>query len=167
MSNVVQFAGKPAPTEATATPLLQRLEGVRNTGNGWRACCPSCGGRNREVLSVTLGEKRVLVHCFAGCTSDEVLAAVGLTWKDIQPPRYWPVSPDEKRKWRQAQREAGFVVALETLAREIVVIQAASAQIARWQPLSEEDDKRLQEAVRRINAAADVFVEPKRWRPVA
>ena len=154
-------------TDVTAQQLLQRLDGIRKEGSGWRARCPSCNGHNRDVLSIALGDRRVLVHCFAGCTQDEVLEAVGLTWKDLQPPRNWPATPEEKRKWRQAQREVSTAVALEMLAREVVVLRAASARLVRWQALSEEDDKRLAEAARRIEEAAAIFVEPKRWRPAA
>ena len=66
----------------TAEPLLQRLDAVQKSGNGWRARCPACGGTSRKV-SITEADDRVLVYCFGGCKVEEVLAAVGLSWADI------------------------------------------------------------------------------------
>ena len=40
---------------ATAEPLLQRLEGLQKSGGGWRAKCPACGGASRKV---TIAEAR-------------------------------------------------------------------------------------------------------------
>lgn len=146
---------------ATAEPLLQRLEGVQRSGNGWRAKCPACGGRSRK-LSIAEREGRVLLHCFGGCKAIEVLEAVGLGWADIMPPRHWPESPEERRQARRAIREAGWAAALATLATEATIVRMASAQVARWQPLSEEDDARLALACERIDKAAAVLVEARR-----
>ena len=41
----------------------------------------------------------------------------------------------------------------------------AARQLAGWQYLSEEDDKRLAEAVDRIDHAAAVLVEAANWKP--
>src|SRR5690606_7927299 len=138
---------------ATAEPLLQRLDGVQAKGKGWRARCPSCGGRSRK-LAVAEVDGKVLVHCFASCRTEDVLAAVGLSWADIMPPRTWPESPEERRQARRAIKEAGWAAALEVLRVEATIVRMASAQVARWQPLSEEDDARLALAVERIGRAA-------------
>jgi putative DNA primase/helicase len=69
--------------------LLGRLEGVRPAGpNSWVARCPAHDDRNPS-LSVSVKEGRVLIHCFAGCSPDAVLGAVGLTWKDLRAPDPW------------------------------------------------------------------------------
>jgi len=50
----------------SATPLLDRLQGVRRYGGGWRANCPNGHEKTRGSLSITEGEDgRVLVTCFA------------------------------------------------------------------------------------------------------
>lgn len=66
--------------------LLTRLQGVRKTGNNsWIArCC----AHNDKSPSLTIAERddgRVLIHCFAGCSADEVMGAVGLELKDLMP----------------------------------------------------------------------------------
>ncbi len=149
---------------ASPEPLLQRLDAVQKSGNGWRARCPACGGRSRK-LSVAEREGRVLLHCFGGCQAVEVLQAVGLTWADIMPPRYWPESPEERRQARRAIQESGWASALTVLGLEATVVLLAGRQLARWQCLSEADDKRLAEAVDRIDHAANVLVEAAAWRP--
>ncbi|MGY0611709.1 hypothetical protein [Luteimonas sp. A501] len=146
---------------ATAEPLLQRLEGVQKSGNGWRAMCPACGGRSRK-LSVAERESAVLLYCFGGCKAIEVLESVGLAWPDIMPPRHWPESPEERRQARRAIREAGWASALAVIATEATVALIAARQVATWKILSEDDDARLALAVQRIDHAAAVLVEARR-----
>lgn len=149
---------------ATAEPLLQRLDGVQKAGNGWRAKCPCCGGQSRKV---TIAERdgKVLLHCFGGCRAVEVLESVGLSWADIMPPRHWPDLPEERRRARQAIREAGWVSALSVLALEAKVTLLAARQLAHWQVLDEGDDARLTLAVERIDHATSMLVEAAGWRP--
>lgn len=146
---------------ATAEPLLQRLEAVHKSGNGWRARCPACGGRSRK-LSVTEAEGRVLVYCFGGCEAIAVLEAVGLGWPDVMPPRTWPDSPEDRRRQRRAIREAGWSAALSTLALEGKVVLFAARELHVTGGLEIEDGKRLAEAVKRIDHAANVLTETRR-----
>jgi hypothetical protein len=68
--------------------LLRKLEKVRHAGPGqWSALCPAHDDTNAS-LSITLkNAHKLLLHCHAGCSPESVLAAVGLVWKDILPPR--------------------------------------------------------------------------------
>jgi putative DNA primase/helicase len=70
----------------SAEKLLERMTGVKSTGpNRWVACCSWHGGR-RASLSIRLfDDGRIGIHCFAGCSADNVLAAVGLTFRDLFP----------------------------------------------------------------------------------
>jgi hypothetical protein len=151
---------------ASAEPLLQRLEALQRQGNGWRARCPACGGTSRKV-AIAERDGRVLVHCFAGCRGDDVLTAVGLRWADLHPPRHWPQSREERERARQAIREAGIVTAVEVLAFEASIIEAAGRQLYGWQYLSVEDDKRLSEAVERVANARSILSRPQPWRAAA
>lgn len=63
--------------------LLDRLEGVRQTGPGrWVARCPSHADRSPS-LSIRESDGRTLIHCFAQCSAGEVLGAVGLRMTDL------------------------------------------------------------------------------------
>ena len=63
--------------------VLDRLERVRRSGEGWLACCPAHDDREPS-LSVAIGDDgRVLLTCFAGCSPEEILAKLGLEWADL------------------------------------------------------------------------------------
>lgn len=149
---------------SSAEPLLQRLEGVQRSGLGWRARCPNCGGRSRK-LTIVEKDGRVLLHCFGCHDSAAVLAALGLTWAALHPPRHWPQTAEERRNARRAIREAGLIVAIEVLAAEAVVIEAAGRHLQRWQCLSVDDDARLSLAVERASSARATLAACPTWRP--
>ncbi|NGZ11160.1 MAG: hypothetical protein CV088_17570 [Nitrospira sp. LK70] len=63
--------------------ILQRLEGVRSRGPGrWSSICPSHDDRSPS-LSVRDGERGVLVRCWAGCTVQDICAALNLRLSDL------------------------------------------------------------------------------------
>ena len=66
----------------TVEELLDRLERVHKSGSGWTARCPAHQDR-APSLSIKEGDERIVLFCFAGCEQDDVLAALGLSWKDI------------------------------------------------------------------------------------
>ena len=61
---------------------------LKKTGTGWRGPCPVCGGSDMATKFTVRDEgSQVLVHCFAGCTQDAVIAELrhrGL-WPDTTP----------------------------------------------------------------------------------
>ena len=68
----------------TAPEFASRLDAKRS-GSGWTAKCPGHQDR-KPSLSISEGnDGRALLHCHAGCPTDEVLAAAGLTKKDLFP----------------------------------------------------------------------------------
>lgn len=149
-------------TTASAEPILSRLEGVQKSGNGWRARCPACEGRSRK-LAIAESDGRVLIHCFAGCAAADVLAAVGLRWADIMPPRSLPLSREEQRRASRAIREAGWAAALAVLALESKVVAIAARDIHLVGGLqSGADLDRLEQAVERIGSAATVLIDAAR-----
>jgi hypothetical protein len=75
----------------TASPietLLPRLSGVHKNGvDTWTARCPAHNDKHPSLSIRELDDGRVLVHCFANCAFEDILAAVGLTAADLFPPR--------------------------------------------------------------------------------
>jgi hypothetical protein len=70
----------------SATKLLDRLERVRQTGAGrWIACCRAHKDRSPSLSVRELDDGRTLIYCFAGCSTEDVLAAAGLTMSDLFP----------------------------------------------------------------------------------
>jgi len=76
----------------TATDIISRLVGVTRTATGWTARCPAHEDGTAS-LSVTEGsDGRILAHCHAGCTVQDIVAAMGITLADLfhrndKPPR--------------------------------------------------------------------------------
>jgi len=65
--------------ESPTDRILERLDGVRDTGQGrWIAQCPSHADKSPSLSIRETDEGTVLVHCFAGCGAGDVMAAVGL-----------------------------------------------------------------------------------------
>ena len=63
--------------------VLSHLTGVRTSIHGWRACCPAHPDR-KPSLSIGVGEQgRVLLKCFAGCSLERIVEAMGLTMTDL------------------------------------------------------------------------------------
>ena len=66
----------------TAAELAVRLN-ANTTPHGWEAHCPA---HEDERASLTLAEGRegrVLVRCHAGCSAEQIVAALGLTLADL------------------------------------------------------------------------------------
>lgn len=67
----------------SADEFIARLEGVRSRGGGkWLARCPAHADRNPS-LSIKESQDRILVRCWAGCTSEEIVKALGLGLGDL------------------------------------------------------------------------------------
>ena len=62
--------------------ILSRLRGVRREGKGWKALCPAHADKNPS-LSISEENNRVLLHCFAGCPTESVSAALGIQVQDL------------------------------------------------------------------------------------
>lgn len=80
--------------------FLTYFEKTKEVGfNRWIALCPVHGDKNPS-LSIKLVEDRILVHCFAGCSAEEVTKAVGLSVKDL----FLNSSPKKKNKKIEIQK---------------------------------------------------------------
>lgn len=131
----------------SAEALLSRLEGVRGSQPGqWTAKCPAHEDRSPSLSVRESEDGKVLVTCFAGCSVYDIVAAVGLEMTDLFPPRVEIAhhTPKAKRMplpdaWHCAQFEIGVVL-------------IAAEDIAKGKALSEDDMKRLREAVRKLRA---------------
>src|SRR4029450_5796404 len=65
------------PTE-TLHAFLRHLSSAKKPGDQWLARCPAHDDRTASLAVREGDDGRVLVHCHAGCTTDAVLAALGL-----------------------------------------------------------------------------------------
>lgn len=51
----------------------------------WKCCCPHHEDNGPSLAVDELGDGRILIHCFAGCSSTNVLSAIGLSLTDLFP----------------------------------------------------------------------------------
>lgn len=78
--------------------LVSRLSKAKNTGSdSWIACCPSHDDKSPSMTVREAEEGKILIHCFAGCEINDILASVGLTIQDVMPDS----APDEIRRSRK------------------------------------------------------------------
>jgi putative DNA primase/helicase len=65
--------------------ILDRLRGVQRAGAGWLAFCPAHNDQNKRSLSVGVGDDgKTLLKCHAaGCTAEQITAAVSMSLADL------------------------------------------------------------------------------------
>lgn len=64
-------------------PILSRFRGVQRSGNGWIAFCPAHHDHERRSLSISEAEGRILLHCFVGCSAEQIVAAADMTLAEL------------------------------------------------------------------------------------
>lgn len=142
----------------TAHELLSLLDGVKSRGTGkWSARCPAHPDNNPS-LSITQGEKCLLLRCWAGCELIAITEKVGVTVKDL----FFDGLPDP-RKRREAQQRRATAQVVQRVAEktrgrkndhlrhaEYLIQSARGMTIDEWTPA--QLDKRL-------NRLADAYDE--------
>lgn len=132
----------------SAEALLARLDGVRQTGPGrWIAKCPAHADRRPSLSVRVLDDHRLLVNDFGGCDVGAVLAAVGLRFDDLFPPRM------ERQFIKGERRPFPAADVLRCIGFEALVVAIAASRLGNGYVLSDDDHKRLLCAASRIQAA--------------
>lgn len=76
----------PGTSPRPVTTLLARLDHVREVAPGrWRAMCPAHEGHRPSLAITETADGTVLMHCFHGCATADVAAAIGLDLADLFP----------------------------------------------------------------------------------
>ncbi len=128
--------------------LLLHLTGIKETGAGrYLACCPAHLDKRPSLAIRELDDERVLIHCFAGCSVEEVLHAVGLELDALYPEKLIGHCLHPERRPFSARD------ILEAVGNEALIVSVAASTIARGETLVEDDRKRLMLASRRLQAA--------------
>jgi len=132
----------------SAATLVDRLEGVKRLGvDRWLARCPAHDDKRASLAIRQLDDGRVLVHDFAGCSVVDVIAAVGLNFDSLFPPR-----PLDHRV-RPERRPFPASDVLRAVDNEALIAATASSFIANGGTLADMDRARLLLAAQRISQA--------------
>lgn len=75
------------PLDALRELVLPRLEGIRKSGTGFEARCPAHEDRKASLNVAPGRDQPVVLHCHAGCSPDDIVAKLGLTWEELSAPR--------------------------------------------------------------------------------
>ena len=138
--------------------ILSELPSARPSRRGYRADCPN-GHRSRGNLSIKQGDDgRVLLRCFSGCSTSEIVWGLGLELSDLfERPITANFTTEQKRRLRQLAKEKQWKIALESLPLEIAVVEIAAVKLSKGEPLNEPDHLRLELAGKRITSAKAVL----------
>src|SRR5258705_267491 len=89
--------------------VLGKLDGVKKTTAGWMARCPAHDDRNASLGIREGDDERVLINCHAGCATESVLTAIGLTMRDLfAAPRRGSSGESRSRPERESDPKPGF-----------------------------------------------------------
>jgi hypothetical protein len=67
----------------TTSEIASKLTKAKKTASGYLACCPAHDDRSPS-LSISEGSGgKILLKCFAGCSTDSIVRAIGLEMKDL------------------------------------------------------------------------------------
>ena len=139
--------------------LLSRLDGVRETGSGkYIARCPAHDDRSPSLAITSCDDGRILIHCFAGCETEDVLTAIGLTFADLMPERI-----GSEHRYKPVRQRFDAKQVLATLDHESLVVAIIGADIQDHREIDDPTWSRLSEAVQRINDSR-ALVAPLRYR---
>ena len=139
----------------TAAEIIEHLDGAKSSGPyKWRARCPVHGGTSFS-LSIEQQADRVLMHCFAECSTLDVLDRLGLRLADLY-------DDGTRHRYVAGDRHARHIInpgdALALLEREsLVILLAAGDSMKTGELLSEEDVARVAQACDRIAAISEVL----------
>lgn len=129
--------------------VLAMLDGVRETGPGrWIARCPAHPDRSPSLSIRAVDDGRVLIHCFAGCDTESVLAAVGMTFRDLMPERI-----GTEHSYKPVRQRFDVRAVLECVSHEVMVVCLLAEKMARGEKFISDDGERLILAAQRLNDA--------------
>lgn len=130
--------------------ILDRLEGVRQTGpDRWLARCPAHDDKNPSLSVRDAGDK-LLLHCFVGCDALDVVHAIGLELADL-----FSESPDPSKPSKPRRRRIPASDVLAAISHEVHVVAVIAADVLAHKEIDDETWDRLALAVARIGDARD------------
>ena len=131
--------------------MLSRLQKVKGRNGSWTACCPAHEDRSPSLAIRQLDDGRILMHCFADCSIQSIVSAVGMDVTDLFP-------PDEKRQFytdpMKPVKVAFYATDLMRIIQfESTILQIAAFDVSEGKSLSDTDRKRVRLAHERITEA--------------
>jgi hypothetical protein len=132
---------------AATQKLLSRLQNVsREHQKGkltcWSARCPAHEDR-APSLSVADDNGTVLIHCYAGCSPADIVAAVGMNLSDLFPRKLLTGKPGRHLPWLGA-------TAFKAIVFDALVVANIASTMRQNREISEQDYEFLWAAIERL-----------------
>lgn len=133
--------------------LLSSLAHVKKAGTGkWSARCPAHQDRGPSLSVRELEDGRVLLHCFAGCSTDDVLVSLNMAFGDL-----FPQGGFLGVEMKPVHRPWNASDVLTALAFEVLVAFNYAKQMAGGSALNSSEQARLLQCSQRIQRGLDLI----------
>jgi hypothetical protein len=128
--------------------LLNKLNKVKSNGNGsWMACCPAHDDKTPSLSIKDNSDGRLMLRCFSGCETIDVLNSIGLDWDDVMPPKQEkPVHIIKPKKHDIYATDALLVIRNESR-----IITMAAIDVCKGVKIEQAELERIKLAMTRIN----------------
>jgi hypothetical protein len=150
-----------SPTEL----ILSKLNKVSSTGQGkWKACCPAHEDKNPSMTIRSVYRDNLelaLVHCFCGCTPNEILGALGLELSDLyETPPIDIAAESSKRKSVNVRRPFVSSDAFEQIedATSMIYMLACDMQSGRTLDMTA-----LKNSIAKLNNVAETCFDKRKF----
>lgn len=131
--------------------FLSALDKVKRNGKSqWVACCPAHDDKSPSMTIAETDDGRVLVHCFSGCSVEEILGAVGMDYGVLFPPK-----PESHTPRKPTSRPFMAHSVVECLAFEALIVVTAAKLMANGETLYANDYQRLLLAAERMQGVVN------------
>jgi hypothetical protein len=125
--------------------ILNRLTKVKGRNGAYTACCPAHSDKSPSLAIRELDDGRILIKCFADCSVQDILGAIGMDMNDL--------FPNVNKDLPQVKRKYYASDLLRVIEFEAWVVSVAAYTMSQGLPLSEEDRGRMKKAQARIMEA--------------
>ena len=125
--------------------ILTRLEKVKGRNGAYTACCPAHSDKSPSLAIRELDDGRILMKCFANCSVQEIMGAIGMEIGDLFPDTNKDLPP-VKRKYYASDL-------LKVIEFEAWVVSVAAHTMSTGKKLSDTDRDRMKVATARIMEA--------------
>lgn len=127
--------------------ILCRLDRVRcSSQNQWMACCPAHDDKSPSLSIKATDEGKILLYCFAGCSTQDIVDSLGLRMTDLFPPQ---TEQEIQERRRQGHREL--------YEKEVFIANIALADTQAGKTLSDVDADRARLALERMEKLEKLY----------
>jgi hypothetical protein len=122
-------------------PVFTNLQKFRPNGpNAWTACCPAHKDKSPSLSIKVTEDGKTLLHCYAGCSAESIVSALGICMGDLFPDR----GDYDPKEWKRIKHR-------EIYTHEKLILRIYESDKAKGKIISSGDMKRVNQARSRIS----------------